>query len=279
MTPLIVLGSGGRIGRMLRLLWAGPPPGLCPVWHARSEPADLLWDMTLPCPGNLPSGAVFLVLAGVTDSRTPMDRNATLALAACAAAADSGARHVFLLSSGAVYGPGSSVAMAESLPMAPANPYGLAKQRMEEQALACADTASPGLTILRLGNLAGADALLGRMQPGLPVVLDPVPGGTGGPVRSYIGPRSLADVLARLAGLAAGGADLPRVLNIAAGAVSMADLLNAAGQPWHFGPPNPAVVARVVLDTALLQSLCPLPPEAGQASAMVAEWRGLGGKT
>jgi len=55
--------------------------------------------------------------------------------------------------------------------------------------------------------------------------------------------------------------DPPAVLNIAQPpAVAMADLLDARRQPWHFGPANPAAIPRLVLDTARLAGLLPLPP-------------------
>jgi hypothetical protein len=107
------------------------------------------------------------------------------------------------------------------------------------------------------------------------VVLDPAPGGRG-PVRSYIGPRSLSGVLARLAVMAAEGTALPALLNIAAPRpVAMADLLDAAGRVWRFGPDHPGIVPRVVFDTARLGSILRLPPQASQPAAMVAEWRQL----
>lgn len=272
---LLVLGAGGRIGRMLRAVWpASLPGGLHPLWHSRGE--GLAWDMLAePFPGMAPGG-ILLNLAGVTDASRPMAHNVDLAMAAFAAAEDSGARHLFLLSSGAVYGVERSEDLAETDPPNPANAYGRAKLEMEQAALDRVGPGKPGLTILRLGNVAGADALLGRARPDRPVVLDPVPGQQGGPVRSYIGPRSLAAVLARLAGLAAEGRPLPLILNLAAPPpVTMRALLEAAGQPWHWGPEVATVIPRVGLDTRLLHGLCPLPPEAGNPETMVAEWRSL----
>ena len=199
-----------------------------------------------------------------------------LGLAACHAAAAQGAQHVFLASSAAVYGV-SETDFNEDSVCAPVNAYGAAKLKMERAALAwhrSAGAGAPGLTLLRIGNIAGLDALLGGAKPGLAVVLDPVAGQATGPVRSYIGPMTLASVLTRLARLAASGAALPEVLNVAAPApVGMAELLRATGLAWHFGPPNPAVIARVALDTALLQGLVPLPSTAATPSAMVAEWQ------
>ena len=114
--------------------------------------------------------------------------------------------------------------------------------------------------MLRLGNLAGADALLGRCLPDKAVTLDPIAGQSRGPERSYIGPAALASVLAGLIDCVAKG-QIPGILNIAQPpVVAMADLLDAKGQPWHFGPKNPAAVARVGLATDRLAALVPLHP-------------------
>ncbi|PZX59028.1 NAD-dependent epimerase/dehydratase family protein [Cereibacter changlensis] len=270
---LLVLGANGRIGRELRRIWPRDlPGGLRPLWHSRN--AGFRWDMLAePFPGMEPGGVV-LNLAGVTDARRPVTQNIDLAMAACAAAEAAGARHLFLLSSAAVYGAHPTYDFREIDPPAPANPYGRAKLEMEQAAQDWASPGKPGLTILRLGNVVGADALLGRARPGAPVLLDPAPGQEGGPLRSYIGPRSLASVLARLAALAAEDAPLPQLLNLAAAPpVSMRALLEAAGLDWRWGPETPDVIPRVGLDTRLLQGLCPLPPGAGDPAAMVAEWR------
>ncbi|NUB45388.1 NAD-dependent epimerase/dehydratase family protein [Fertoebacter nigrum] len=266
MTETLVLGAGGRIGRMLRGVWPGQG-----IWHAR-QGGDLAWDMLAdPVPGQLHPDVV-LNLAGVTDARAPMEHNVALAQAAWQAAAAIGARYVFLMSSAAVYGVAQRV-WREDDALAPVSAYGEAKARMENAARAWQAAGGPGLTILRLGNVAGADALLGRAQPGVPVQLDPV-ASQRGPLRSYIGPRSLAQVLARLADLAATGTTLPPVLNIAAADVAMGDLLDAAGLDWFYGDENPAVVPQVSLDTTRLNALCPLPAVAGLPATMVAEWHG-----
>ena len=72
------------------------------------------------------------------------------------------------------------------------------------------------------------------------------------------------------------GAVATVVLNVAAPRpVAMGALLDAAGLPWAFGAPDPAVLPCVTLDTRRLQALVRLPPNASQPRAMVAEWRNL----
>ncbi|MDB6452681.1 NAD-dependent epimerase/dehydratase family protein [Falsirhodobacter sp. 20TX0035] len=236
-SDLIVTGATGRLARLLRPHWPDA------IWLARGK----AWPEG--------RGGTILNLAGVTNPTGPLEDNVTTAAAAIAEGARRGAR-VFLMSSAAVYGAGDQD-FAEDAPMAPVNAYGHAKARME---------ALPGgAVILRLGNVAGADALLGRARG--EVVLDPV--GPAGPVRSYIGPATLAGVLAHLFGTA----DLPRILNIAEPPpVSMGALLDAARLPWRFGPARDGAIPRVGLDTRRLQAICPLPP--ADPVRMVAEWRG-----
>lgn len=277
MIPLLITGGNGRIGRVLRATGMAID-GLHPIWQARrAAPGFLAWDiLNEACPEGV-AGGVVLALAGGTKHTGPdMALNAPLAMAACHAARKQGARHVFLASSAAVYGV-SDTDFNEESPCAAVSAYGAAKLRMEREAIVWhRGQAAPGLTLLRIGNIAGLDALLGGVLPGVPVVLDPVAGTDDGPVRSYIGPVTLAAVFAGLVRMAATGAALPLALNIAAPApVGMAALLDAAELPWHFGAPNPKALARVALKTDRLHRLVPLPPEAGAPAEMVAEWHGI----
>ncbi len=274
-TPLLVLGSTGAIGRVLRALWPVlMRGGLMPLWQARVTSREALgWDILAhDCPEVAASGVV-LCLAG---GRVEPGVNAELALAALQAAADQGGRHVFLASSAAVYAPGEG--LAEDAPTEPPSDYGREKLAMERAALdwAARNPGGPGLTLLRIGNIAGLDALLGRRRQAGPVVLDPVPGYARGPVRSYIGPQVLATTLAGLAVRAAAGEALPQVLNLAAPRpVAMADLLDAAGMEWSWGPPAPQAIGAVTLDTTALQGLVRMSPVASSPAGMVQEWRSL----
>ncbi|QUS36063.1 NAD-dependent epimerase/dehydratase family protein [Falsirhodobacter algicola] len=233
---LIVTGATGRLARLLRPHWPDA------TWLARGAP----WPEG--------RGGTILNLAGVTDPSGPLEDNVTTAAAAIAEGARRGAR-VFLMSSAAVYGQGMRDFHEEDAP-APLNAYGAAKARMEALA--------SGAILLRLGNVAGADALLGRAAGH--VTLDPA--GPEGPVRSYIGPATLARVLGHLFATPS----LPRILNIAEPPpIGMAALLDAAGIDWSFGPERAGTIPRVGLDTARLQAICPLPP--ADPARMVAEWR------
>ncbi|MDK3020787.1 NAD-dependent epimerase/dehydratase family protein [Pseudodonghicola flavimaris] len=271
---ILVLGATGRIGRILQGCW----PAERAIWQARPAPgrtagvgwrladplADPAWAADLA--GEV--GAV-LGLAGVTPT-TPrpearMAENIDLGLAAVRLAAGLGVP-ALLASSAAVYGAGPGP-LAETTPPAPVSAYGRAKAEMETRAAALAAALGVPVTALRIGNIAGADAILGGWRPGF--ALDRFADGRT-PRRSYIGSQSLAAVLAQLAGRA----DLPGVLNIAApGTVEMGALLDMAGLAWTPRPAPASAIAEVALDVTRLCALVPLPP--ADAESLVAEWRGL----
>jgi len=257
---LIITGAGGRLGRLLLAAGhAAPVPGLRLHAVGRNQNAHIQWDiLTDPAP-DWPLGAVVLHLAGVVrgDERS-LAANEALVAPLTQACRRNRACGLLFVSTAAVYAPHSEAA-SETTPPAPQSPYGRAKLAAEA-ALTRHDPGCP-VCILRLGNVVGADALLGPRPEAEVITLDPVPGQPGGPLRSWIGLRSLWAVLARLARAMARGEDLPGILNVAASPpLPMADLLEAAGRAWHFGPPNPAVVPVAVMETARLQALCALPP-------------------
>jgi len=209
---------------------------------------------------------VVLCLAGVTPaSGAALKLNRTLALAVQAAA---GARPVLLASSAAVYGRAEGPCREED-EARPTAPYGQAKIEMENAVLA---QGGP-VTCLRIGNVAGADQILGRVAAGTPITLDRFADGRT-PARSYIGPATLAGQLADLCLAAGRGVALPPVLNVAApGAVEMGALLDVVPHPWHPRPAPAEAIAKVVLDTQRLGRLLTLDPATGTPERLVAEWR------
>lgn len=274
---LLVLGGSGRLGGLLRRVWSlsgTAAPQL--VWQAR-RPGDfaafggpsVVFD-PLAEPGALAravaAAEAVLLLAGPT-------RGTAEALSAHAALAGAvldcaGGRPVLLASSAAVYGrPAGRLCHEEDAP-APISDYGRAKAAMEAVA-----AGRPGAVVLRIGNVAGADALLGQPAPPggrrLQVFADGL-----APRRSYIGPQALARALARLVRLAVGGAALPGVINLALpGAVGMEALLRAAGESWQADPAPPEAIAAVELavDRALALGLVPDLPVT--AAGLVADLR------
>ncbi len=282
---ILVTGSNGKLGRVLRACWPAQLAGQAhPVWQVRSAPGagDLVWTIGKDrYVGPSLKGGVVLHLAG---GRQDLAANVPLAIAVCEAAAVCGAKHVFLASSSAVYAADETADLTETSPAAPGSDYGRAKLAMEgavAEWVASAGPDAPGVTVLRIGNVLGCDSLMGSVRPGEPMILTPVPGRNGGPMRSYIGPASFAEVLARLCRKAVCEEPLPAVLNIgAAPAVQMADLLTAAGAEWSYGPPTDDVQARVVLGVDRLRGLIDMPAlDAADPAMMVAEWRAIRGQT
>jgi nucleoside-diphosphate-sugar epimerase len=275
---VLVTGATGRVGTLLRAAWTQrPPAGFRPVWQTRraAGPGWISWDMLgAPCPDMTPAPAVILNLAGAPPAREDaLSDNLALARAAHDAAQLFGSRHLFLASSAAVYEADVPGLMPESLPPRPATPYGRAKAEMERAALTWS---GPAVTILRIGNVVGADALLGAARPGAPVRLDPVPGERRGPERSWIGPATLADAFEGLITQALASAALPDVLNLAQAPTRfMGEMLDAAWIPWQFGPHNPRVARRVALAGARLAHALPRPLPPADPARMIAEWRSL----
>ena len=275
---VLLTGASGRVGRMVRSHWPARAPdiALTPQYRRDAPPGALDWD-PLDGPGAvLASGARFdtvIALAGVTPAPgRDLSGNREIAEATLDAAWQAGVRRVLLASSSAVYGPGDGYPLGEDAPCAPANAYGRAKCEMEA---ACAPWRARGLEVccLRIGNVAGADALLhnvARSGPEEAVVIDRFDDG-GGPVRSYIGPDTLAAVLATLC---RAPGPLPRVLNVAAPApVAMTALAEAAGAPYTMRPAPPGAHQRITLDCARLAALHDFAPEDRMVAEMVRQWQ------
>ncbi|MBY6141008.1 NAD-dependent epimerase/dehydratase family protein [Leisingera daeponensis] len=274
---VLVLGATGRIGRLLQLC---PPEGLALRLQARRAQAaagkpDAGWRLFDPLedPAALAraatGAAAVLCLAGPVPGRGAgeMADHIRLGEAAVRAGAGAGAR-VLLASSAAVYGAGSGL-LAEDAPLHPASAYGAAKAEMEARAAALGAELGVPVCSLRIGNTAGFDAILGGWRPGFS--LDRFADGAT-PRRSYIGARSLAQVLGALLQRPA----LPPALNVAQpGTVEMAALLQAAGLPFAARPAPGTAIPEVALDVSRLQALLPVPLAPADAAQLAAEWAGL----
>jgi len=271
---ILVLGASGRIGSILRRCW---PEGRG-IWQARPAPGRqdgagwLIGDPLAEPPlmdrlrGEV---AAVLGLAGVTPTSLrpgdDMAANIDLGLATVRIGAGLGVP-VLLASSAAVYGAQGGL-LAETTPPRPVSDYGRAKAAMEARAADLGRDLGVPVTSLRIGNIAGADAILGGWRPGF--TLDRFADGRT-PRRSYIGPVTLARVLERLCLTP----DLPGLLNIAApGMVEMGALLDTAGLAWVPRPAPDGAIAQVALDVTGLCGRLPLVP--ATAAGLVAEWRDL----
>ncbi|KIN74318.1 NAD-dependent epimerase/dehydratase family protein [Sulfitobacter guttiformis] len=263
----LLLGAGGRLGQMLCRFW--PQPELLCTQSRQYRAGALRFD-PLAAPDVLAAAAAdmrsVICLSGVTPAHAAasgdsMSLNTTLALAAVAAAPLSA--RVFVVSSAAVYG-ACAGPNNEADSVTPVSAYGEAKLAMERATLALG---RGRVCVLRIGNVAGADAILGGWRAGM--TLDQLPDGRT-PRRSYIGPQTLARVIHALCGVP----KLPPILNIAApGVIGMGDLLDQAGLPWTPRTPIGPVIEEVALHTAALERFFTFTSQESTAQGMVAQWK------
>ena len=265
----LILGASGRIGCALRYRLGAEAA----LWQARRMQRGKGWVVFDPLADlqvlqtTAAQAQQILCLAGPVPGRGgDLEDNIHLAEACVRAAASSRMRRVLLASSAAVYG-AQTGALHEDLRLRPATPYGEAKAAMEARALVLGAELGVAVSCLRIGNVAGFDAILGGWRPGFR--LDQFPDGKT-PRRSYIGPLMLADVLIALLAVP----NLPELLNIAqAPSVEMGALLRAAGRSFATVSAPKNAISEVVLDVtrlnALLAPIIPLPP--ADPAQMVAE--------
>lgn len=280
---ILAMGASSKVGKALRSAWREHPTGHDVLWQYRegpeSAPGTVLWSPLEQARPDLGPLDAVIVLSGVTPGGPgDLSNNTALALAGLRLAAQAGAKHVFLASSQAVYA-ASDTPMTEAQPIDPAHPYGQAKAEMEAAAqawLATRGDGAPGLTCLRIGNVAGADMLGKAVRSGLPVGLDRFGDGKG-PVRSYIGAGGFARVLQSLLTRVAEGKDLPAVLNIAAPQpTGMASLLHAWGKAFDWKPAPATARQAVTLDVGRLCALHDFTTTDSDPAQMVAEWERYG---
>ncbi|WP_186766466.1 NAD-dependent epimerase/dehydratase family protein [Puniceibacterium confluentis] len=270
---IIILGSNGKLGRLVRAVWSAGGGGdvhFVPVVRRASGITDeLVWapgmDLT-----NLPQADAVVALWGVIPGQgADLAANTALALAAMEVGHAVGADRVFHCSSAAIYA-AVSEPLTECVPLVPLSDYGQAKLEMERALLASRRDRGPVPVSLRIGNVAGAESLFAAMSRSQVVHLDRFSDGAG-PERSYIAATDLAQVLAKLATLPR--QDLPEVLNVAAPvSTSMESIVRAAGRQvvWRDAPA--AATRRVILDTARLNALCPLRMENARPEYLVSDW-------
>ncbi len=271
---ILVLGSTGRVGRLLRLAWARNSPEKVELVLQSRDATGVAWQPGQP----IPFGQVDAVIAlwGVTHGDAEaLAMNAELALIAQQIGAECGATRVLHCSSIAAYAPKNGP-LTEADLAAPTNPYGQAKFAMEQ---AVAQAGGPASACLRIGSVVGAESLANNMRQGWSsqaetLTLDRFADGKG-PARSYISPTDLAHVLLTLAT----AKDVPSVINAGApDPVHMEALLQAADHPmqWRDAPENARQYA--VMECSQLASLTDLSPKASDAKYMIQDWLTLEGR-
>ncbi|PTX58097.1 nucleoside-diphosphate-sugar epimerase [Litoreibacter ponti] len=269
------MGASSRVGSMIARVWrAGAFPVLT---QARRGPCDLVWDPladgTAPleafCAKQGRLSAIVSFVGATPGGSGEMSQTAALASCLLKAAKACGISRVLLASSSAVYGPGQN--LTEAHPLLGSSDYARAKIDMENVA---AGYRTPALNVccLRIGNVAGADALLG--PSGHHRYIDRYADG-GGPMRSYIGLKSLARTLEALLGHTE---PLPYFLNVAtAPPVAMEELAEHRGLDWEWreAAPHTGHLQRITLDVSRLRAYVGDGVLKADAQSLVSELDGL----
>lgn len=279
-TQILIVGGSGRLGRLLRCAWWTKPPKDSDVlFQSRSagEGIDVVWSpfagsdaLRRETEGCKTIDAV-VMLAGITPgSGSPMSDNVRLADACLEAAEALSIPRVLLASSSAVYGSGSAP-FTETSPMQPLSDYGRSKVEMEARAADWRSRTGLEVICLRIGNVAGADALLGSVRHAADqVTIDQFSDGYG-PIRSYVGPVTFAEIILTLS---SSSTALPDVINVAAPqALRMEALAEAAGWDWKWRNASTSAVQNVVLDCSRLTGIHEFKPSDSSAGEMISQLR------
>lgn len=279
--PVLLVGASGRVGQLVRYHWRDHSmPKLIEQYRSRKVSEDyIVWDplgSTNPLLDGVAKFGGFsamICLAGVVPGpQNDLNQNRELAVSCIKAALSAGISRVLIASSSAVYGEGSGVPFLESASLEPTNDYGIAKLEMEQ---ACESWREEGidLCILRIGNVAGADALMTNIAKVCPedaIDIDIFPDGRG-PIRSYIGAKTLAEVLISLCQYSQ---RLPPIVNVGAPVpISMDALAQASEQRWRHRDPAKAKQQSIILDCSLLGSIHPFKEIDSQPYEMISQWK------
>lgn len=280
-SSVLLVGASGRVGRMVMMHWRNLPGRVAPRPQYRNDcpKGGLFWD-PLDGPDRLLDAAnqtggfgTMVVLAGVTPAPGKvLGMNRVIAEACVSAAKMAGIRRVLLASSSAVYGLGDGTPFSEDMPCAPVNDYGRSKLEMEQACAAWRET-GVDLCCLRIGNVAGADALLlniAKTKSDDVVTIDVFEDGCG-PLRSYIGPRTMA---AALQSLCEYPAPLPDVLNFAVPTpLRMESLAEAAQHPWRKRFSSKKFYQNISLNCSALSMLHSFGTSDALPETMIEQWK------
>ncbi len=275
---IILIGSSGRVGSMVGAAWrsSNHPWRNAPFQvrgdTASNSPSHVVWDVNngvgplLHWIESYGKPSAFVVLAGTTPATgSDMDANIHIATQYLEAALAASVPRVLLASSSAVYGPGDGARLSEAALCAPVNAYGVSKLKMEQ--------AAEPVCCMRIGNVAGADAMLINAASATrenPIVIDRFFDGKG-PLRSYIGPGALGDCIGQLATYTG---SLPFLLNVAAPVpVYMERLAEVASLPWIYRAAPPVAVQNISLDCQALCDLVDFPKHGEKPEAISQDWQ------
>lgn len=277
-----LLGANSKLGSIL--VSHARRAGLKWRTQTRSGAADVIWSGEFEGPAVekiVQRDSTIINMIGVTsgDTQAMIDANEHFVTRLLHTARHTGVGHVVLMSSAAVYGIADKTPVHENAPLQPITPYGETKANMERIAQLIPIAPSPmAITILRIGNVAGADALFAaakrHAETRKPMQLHRLPDGTA-PVRSYIGPRDLFDAVHALSARHEGPA---RVVNVAHPQPVRLDAMLQAYKShllpdleWGDAPLPDGVPAVVTLSTDKLDEFVKFPHYNDPADAFVAQ--------
>jgi nucleoside-diphosphate-sugar epimerase len=275
---VLVLGSTGRLGSILRNYWRNRPDV---IWQARHfhkgalpfrTEEDLLHHAGR---GKLRISAVLALWGVVPGTGQSLHNNTKLALNAMQIASQLGADRVLHCSSAAVYQP-SSAPLDEDTSPQPQGAYGHAKLEMEQALRNWRGTfgESPSICVMRIGNVMGADSLSASMRAavgtGQRIKLDRFANGRAA-YRSFLSGADLARCLTALTECPI--KELPKIVNLASQqATAMDAVLRHAGLEFEWQDAPPHTNPRVELETARLRTLLDLGPDSATPAHLLADW-------
>lgn len=291
---IVVTGASGRIGRSLQFLCQ--TEGILDMKFQTRQVTSRAGDNWFQWKTGEPSSAAdwnnvrtVIHLAGTTPTTGPTlslteqtQVNVNLVLEVLEIAKFHNIARVLIASSASVYGPSSpGVPFLEGDALQPMNDYARTKMEMERAVSDWNETPAnqPEISILRIGNIAGADQLLQNAfhkSGSTPLLLDQFPSGKG-PLRSYIGPLTLAKVLRHLATYEG---KLPLLMNVS-GPVPhrMENILRMLSeyQPvkWEFSPASGTAIEEVVLATDVLEEIYAFSESQSSTRCLIEESRSI----
>jgi UDP-glucose 4-epimerase len=195
---------------------------------------------------------VMIILAGVVPANgVDFELNSRLTESCLTTAYKIGTQRVIVASSSAVYGNWSKEPYSETDYLKPITRYGESKMKMEQ---VCRDWQEKGINVccMRIGNFAGADALLSHLagdNTSDQFEIDQFENGKG-PLRSYIGPKRFSLLLSKLC---TRESTLPFAVNVASYPPQhMEDLATSAKMNWKWRQALVGAHQNITLDCDLI---------------------------
>ena len=275
----IILGAQGKLGGVLHR--HAKRAGVSWLFQSRKQGSEIRWSGDMDDAGTAlvfrpKTTIVNMIGTAQGDAAHLHATNVDFVRALLQRAADTGVHHVMLASSASVYGAGQGGPLTEDAILDPLSDYARSKVAMEQVAKEIgAQHPNLNITVLRIGNVAGSDAMLhhARRHAGQNTAMPLHHFANGQPaVRSYIGPSDLFDTIRTLT---KPDTKAVRTLNIAAQTPVRLDALLAGYRKhlvpdlhWRNEPAPDGIPPEVILSTARLALHVDLTSMAQSADAM-----------